>query len=223
MPQLLHIDSSADLTNSRSRAVTRSFADAWRGFSPEHTVIHRDLHLYPPPHLSDPQLHWPSRLRAANADGPLPGEDIQQVLLTELMDSDAVLIGAPMYNYSLPSTLKAWVDHIHVPGLTAPFDQPTQPMQGRPAVVVTARGAVYDPGTPTEGWDHAVPVLQLILGRSLGMDVTVITTSLTLADVAPMLADYQDRARVELSAAHELAASTGQALAERLASGTGAG
>ena len=219
MPQLLHIDSSADLQNSRSRAVTRTFADAWRGISPQHTVIRRDLHRDPPPHLADPQLHWPSRLRTVQHDEQLPGEELQQALIAELVNADAVLIGAPMYNYSLPSTLKAWVDHIHVPGVTAPFDQPTQPLQGRPAVVVTARGGVYDPGTPTEGWDHAVPVLQLILGNALGMEVTVITTSLTLADTVPSLSDFRDRAGVELAAAHELAAATAKAVAEALAAG----
>ena len=191
--------------------------------SAQHTVIHRDLHRDPPPHLSDPQLHWPSRLRTGTADEPLPGEEFQQTLIAELVNSDAVLIGAPMYNYSLPSTLKAWVDHIHVPGVTAPFDLPTQPLQGRPAVIVTARGAVYDPGTPTEGWDHAVPVLQLILGKSLGMEVTVITTSLTLADTVPSLAEFQERGKAELDAAHQLAASTAREVAAALAAGASDG
>jgi FMN-dependent NADH-azoreductase len=92
------------------------------------------------------------------------------------------VIGAPMYNYSMPSTLKAWVDLIHVPGVTAPFDQPTQPLAGRPVVIATARGAVYDPGTRTESWDHVIPPLQLVLGEGLGMTVHVVATSRTLAD-----------------------------------------
>ena len=52
-------------------------------------------------------------------------------------------------------------------------------------MVVSSRGASYDPGSPTEGWDHAVPVLELILGTALGMSVEVITTSLTLAETVP--------------------------------------
>ena len=108
-----------------------------------------------------------------------------------------LLIGAPLYNYSLPSSLKAWIDHIHVPGVTAPFDVPTQPLAGRPAVIVSAQGAAYDAHSPTEGWDHAVPVLELILGTSLGMTLTVITTSLTLAETVPALADQLDRSRAD--------------------------
>lgn len=87
-------------------------------------------------------------------------EALQQALVDELLAADVVVVGAPMYNYSLPSSLKAWIDHIHIPGVTAPFDGDTQPMAGRPAVVVTSRGGSYDPGTATEGWDHGVPVLE---------------------------------------------------------------
>jgi FMN-dependent NADH-azoreductase len=130
-----------------------------------------------------------------------------------------LLVGAPLYNYSLPSSLKAWIDHIHVPGVTTPFDVDTQPLAGRPAVVVTSRGASYDPGTPTEGWDHAVPVLDLILGTALGMTVTVITTSLTLAETVPALAGQLERSRAELASAHEKAAETARRLAG-LASGS---
>ena len=124
-----------------------------------------------------------------------------------------LLVGAPLYNYSLPSSLKAWIDHIHVPGVTAPFDVPTQPLAGRPAVIVNSQGASYDPHSPTEGWDHAVPVLDLILGTSLGMTLTVITTSLTLAETVPALADQLDRSRDELARAHVKAAETARRLA----------
>jgi FMN-dependent NADH-azoreductase len=114
-----------------------------------------------------------------------------------------LLIGAPMYNYSLPSTLKAWMDHIHVPGTTAPFDTTDQPLAGRPAIVATARGAVYDVGMPSEGWDHTVPPLRLILGDALGMDVSVIVTNLTLADTVPALADERGRSDQEFEAAKQ--------------------
>ena len=120
-----------------------------------------------------------------------------------------LLVGAPLYNYSMPSTLKAWIDYIHVPGLTAGDEQP---LAGRPAVIITSRGASYDEGSPTAGWDHAVPALQLILGESLGMSVTVITTSLTLAEMIPELAAQTERSREELALAHDEAASAGSRL-----------
>ena len=223
MPNLLHLDSSADSGQSRSRAIGKTFVDSWLASDPTNTVTYRDLHLNPPPHLPDAALHWPARLRPStaelgtgHADGadaaPPAGEQLQAELIAELLAADVVLVGAPMYNYSLPSSLKAWVDHIHVPGVTAPFDVASQPMAGRPAVVVTSRGGSYDAGTPTEDWDHGVPVLQLILGTSLGMTVSVISTSLTLAEVVPDLADQVDRSRAELLRAKEVATESARAL-----------
>ena len=219
MPHLLHLDSAASLRGSRSREITATFADTWRAQGQQYTVTYRDLHSQPVPHLADAVLHWPPRLRPEGAATADPGvlaadEALQDVLVSELLAADVLLVGAPLYNYSVPSSLKAWIDHIHIPGRTAPFvDAPEQPMAGRPAVVVTSRGASYDAGSPTEGWDHAVPVLELILGTALGMTVEVITTSLTLAETVPALAPQRDRSSVELAAAHAAA----DAAARRLA------
>jgi FMN-dependent NADH-azoreductase len=217
------LDSSASLDNSRSRQITATFAEAWRDRGPQYTVTYRDLHADPLPHLADAALHWPQRLRLAGAQGAgrtagagqaafEAAQALQDELIGELLAADVLLVGAPMYNYSVPSALKAWIDHIHVPGRTAPFDVATQPLAGRPAVIVSSSGGSYDAGSPTEGWDHAVPVLQLILGTALGMNVEVISTSLTLAETVPALAGQLDRSRAELSAAHEEAAAAARRL-----------
>ena len=213
MPVLLHLDSSMDPARSRSRAITATFADTWRGVSPEHTVVYRDLHADPPPHLDDSALHWPPSMWR---EGEAPAEAsvaTRQMFLDELMAADAVLIGAPMYNYSLASTLKVWVDNIHIPTITAGIDP--LPMAGRPAVVVTSRGVSYDVGSATEGWDHAVPVLQIVLGAALGMQVEVIATNLTLSDYVPDLAAELPRAEAELAAAHAQAKAAALRLAQR--------
>jgi FMN-dependent NADH-azoreductase len=218
VPHMLHLDSAAALKNSRSREITATFADAWRDRGPQYTVTYRDLHRDPLPHLADAVLHWPPRLRPEGAAAADPAalaaaEALQDELIGELLAADVLLVGAPLYNYSVPSSLKAWIDHIHIPGRTAPFvDAPTQPMAGRPAVVVSSRGASYDAGSATEGWDHAVPVLEIILGTALGMKVEVITTSLTLAETVPALAPQLDRSRAELAAAHEAAGAAARRL-----------
>lgn len=201
MPTLLHLDSSADLKHSHSRALTAAFAEAWSALGADHRTVRRDLHRDPLPHLADSALHWAPRLRPADAKVPSAAEQLQQTLIAELLAADVVLVGAPMYNYSMPSSLKAWIDHIHVPGTTSSFDVAAQPLAGRPAVIVTSRGASYDAGPPTEGWDHGVPALELILGASLGMTVSVITTSLTLAETTPLFAEQLGRAEAEFAAA----------------------
>lgn len=119
----------------------------------------------------------------------------------EFAAADVVVIGAPMYNWSLPSTLEAWIDYIHVLGTTVPFDTPDRPFAGKPVVVVSSRGNTYAPGTPGEGTDHTVPPLQQVLGVSLEMTVELVTADLTLADRLPPLAPLAAQAGESRSAA----------------------
>lgn len=200
MPTLLQLDSSADLTGSRSRALTAELADAWRARGADYRVVTRDLHVEPLPHLRTTAQHWPERLREGGTVPP-DLEELQREVLDEFLAADVVVVGAPMYNFSMPSTLKAWVDLIHIPGITAAFDSDTRPLAGRPAVVISARGASYDEGTPTEGWDHGSAALQLVLGASIGMEVEIVATSRTLADRIPDLGAAQ--AEEEFEAARQ--------------------
>lgn len=117
-----------------------------------------------------------------------------------------------MYNWSIPSTLKAWIDYIHVPGITVPFDAPTRPVEGKPIVVVSSRGNQYGPGTPDFGADHTVPQLQQVLGTALGMTVLVVTIDLTLAGRVPALEPMIAQAEASLADASEAVT----ALARRL-------
>lgn len=187
MPTLLHLDSSADLTGSVSRRLTARFADGWAARGPGHVVVRRDLHADPLPHLATNVLHWAPRLRGPDETVPAGAEDLQRRLIGELVAADVVLLGAPMYNWSVPSTLKAWIDHIHVPGTTAPFGDATQPMAGRPAVVVSSRGDRYGEDTPNADADHEIPALRKVLGDALGMTVHVVTAEATLAGRIPAM------------------------------------
>src|ERR1700758_3668679 len=103
VPHLLHLDSAAALKNSRSREITATFADTWRGQGPQYTVTYRDLHRDPLPHLTDAVLHWPAQLRpdgAASVDvtALAAAEALQDELIDELLAADVLLVGAPLYN-----------------------------------------------------------------------------------------------------------------------------
>ncbi|MDJ0395773.1 NAD(P)H-dependent oxidoreductase [Rhodococcus sp. G-MC3] len=199
MPQLLHLDSSADLDSSVSRSVTALFSDVWHSLGADNSVIYRDLHRTPPPHLPSAAMHWAPHLRTPNEVAPPEAEALQKELIDELVSADVVLIGAPMYNWSIPSTLKAWIDYIHVPGITVPFDSPTRPLEGKPVVVVSSRGNQYGPGTPDFGADHTVAQLQQVLGVALGMEVFVVTVDLTLANRVPAMAPLVPQAANSLA------------------------
>ena len=142
---LLRLDSSADARRSRSREVTEAFARAWTARGPEYAITHRDLVRNPVPHVTDSALHWAKDLRTPD-EKPVPvAETVQQELLDELGAADVLLVGAPLYNYTMPSTLKAWIDQVHVLGVTAPFgDKQTQPYQGKPAVIVASQVLFLD-------------------------------------------------------------------------------
>lgn len=210
MPTLLHLDSSADLKTSRSRRLSQAVVDAWLTADPSGAVVRRDLHRNPVPHLADASLHWAPADRMAGSNPPAEAEALQRELLDELLAADIVVIGAPLYNFSIPSSLKAWIDHIHVPGVTS---ADTGALVGRPVVITTSRGIAYDIGSPTEGWDHEVPALRTLFGGALGMDVHVITTSLTLADRDPGLSTQVARSEQELAEALTVARETGMRLA----------
>jgi FMN-dependent NADH-azoreductase len=199
MPTLLHLDSSADLTGSVSRALTARFAAGWSAISPEHLIVRRDLHTDQLPHLPANGLHWAEHLRTPDETVPAAAAELQQQLITELIAADVVLVGAPMYNWSVPSTLKAWIDYIHVPGTTAPFDDQTQPLLGKPVVIVSSRGAGYGPDTGNI--DHEIPSLQQLFGSALGMEVFVVIAELTLAERVPALAAFTGQAAAGLEAA----------------------
>jgi len=192
MPVLLRLDSSSSGAASVSRRLTDVFTTAWKERGDDHVVVERDLHADPVPHLADASLHWPPRLRAEDAPTLPEAEAAQAEVIEQLIGADVLLIGAPMYNYSLPSTLKAWLDHVHVPGVTAPFDGETQPLRGRLAVIVTTRGATYDEGTRTASWDHTVPPLRLVLGEALGMRLEVVAVTRTLSMSLATMAGERD-------------------------------
>jgi FMN-dependent NADH-azoreductase len=217
MPTLLHLDSSADLTDSVSRRLTARFAAAWVAISAEHDVVRRDLHTDPLPHLPSHVLHWAAHLRTPGESAPADAEARQQLLIDEVASADVLVIGAPMYNWSMPSTLKAWIDYLHVPGTTAPFDTPTQPFAGKPVVVVSSRGDQYGPGTPNPDADHVLPALRKVLGDALGMAVTCVTAELTLADRIPAMAALRERAAAD----RRLAEQTLDELAAKLGADSG--
>lgn len=201
MAYLLHIDASSLGEASISRQVANSFRDAWQG-----PVVHRDLAVSPVPHISavgisarsaDPDRYTPEQAAAAQ---------LQDELISEFLGAGAYLFTVPLYNLSMPSVFKAWLDQIMVEGRTLGFTSDA-PSAGRPAVVVSARGGGYGPGAPNEGRDHLIPTLETVLGWShtLGLDVTSVIPELTMAPVVPAMADLVPLYDKSLRTAHEQA------------------
>jgi FMN-dependent NADH-azoreductase len=215
MATLLHIDSSLfPQEGSASRDVTATFRKEWEAQHPEGTVIYRDLAAEPLPHLdlhgalagfSAPADHTPEQAAAFV---------LRNQLATEIEQADAILIGAPMYNFTIPSTLKAWLDQVILMGRTA-GENPSA--AGTPTIVVASRGGGYGPGTPRESFEFVTTYLEKALAGGLGLSVEFIIPELTLARSNPAMADLVELADASKAKAHEAAAAKAKELVTRLA------
>jgi len=210
MASLLRIDASMDLAGSTTRRLTQAFTDAWVARFGDNSVVERDLAQAPLPYLTDHNVHFAAPLRPPGVVVDEADDQLVDELIGELEAADAVVLGVPLYNYSIPATLKTWIDYVHIAGRTAGV--PTLPFAGRPAILCTARGASYASGEPSEGWDHASAALTVVLGDSMGMNVEAITTDLTLSARFGMGAEVVAIAEAQLAAALARAVELGATL-----------
>jgi FMN-dependent NADH-azoreductase len=164
MKKLLHIDSSVLGPHSVSRQLSAAIVDQLRLATPNIEVRYRDLTVTPLTHLSGAQL--------AAAQGANPSADVAQELATgqavleEFLAADTIVLGAPMYNFTLPSQLKAWIDRIVVAGKTFKYDgQGPKGLAGDKRVIAAiSRGGFYGPGTPAAALEHLESYLRGIFG-----------------------------------------------------------
>ncbi|MFG2133705.1 FMN-dependent NADH-azoreductase [Streptomyces sp. NPDC048751] len=216
MATLLHLDSSLfPESASASRSVTAAFRKAWEEQHPDGTVVYRDLAIDPVPHLdaltASAGFTAPADRTPEQAAAFAPREE----LIQQLENADAVLIGAPMYNFTVPSTLKAWLDQVILMGRTAGVEE--SPIKGTPVYIVASRGGSYAPGTPREGYEYVQNFLQALLGDMLGMAVDFIVPELTMAHSNPAMAELVPLADASKAKAHEDAATKGKAAALKAA------
>ncbi|GGC45716.1 FMN-dependent NADH-azoreductase [Chelatococcus reniformis] len=164
MSTVLHLDASARLTRSVSRALSERFVGAWRAARPGDAIVRRDLAVDPPPHVSEAWIaaaFSPPGARSAEMQAALAWSD---AAIDELVAADVVVIGTPMYNYGMPSALKAWIDQVIRVGRTFSFDlargdHPIRPiLKGKRLVVLSARGEFgFAPGGARAALNHLDP------------------------------------------------------------------
>jgi FMN-dependent NADH-azoreductase len=160
--KILHLDSSALGERSTTRVLTAAAVDRVRTESEQASVVYRDLGATPLPHLLGAHL--------AGADAAVASES--ERVLAEFLEADVVVIGAPMYNFGIPSTLKAWIDRIAVAGRTFRYtaDGPQGLAGGKHVIVATAAGGVHA-GQPS---DFVEPYLRQVFGFIGIDDITVV-------------------------------------------------
>jgi len=176
MTTLLHLDASARGERSLTRQLSRLFVETWLSHRPGDHVIRRDLGAAPPPHVTEAWIaacFTPPEQRDTVMREELAWSD---AALAELEAADLLVLGAPMYNYGLPSSLKAWLDQVIRIGRSFSFDLtrgdwPIEPiMRGKRLVVLSARGEFgFAEGGARGPWNHFDPHLATC-ARYLGVD-----------------------------------------------------
>jgi FMN-dependent NADH-azoreductase len=195
--QLLHIDSSIMGAQSVSRQLTASAVARMKETSPGLAVVYRDLAAAPIPHLS-PALQF-AKLKTLHEMGALHGDigamvaaavqggarvnpaaqaeyATTDVVLDEFLAADIIVLGAPMYNFSIPSQLKAWIDCLAAPGKT--FKYSATGVQGlaggKKVIIASSRGGVYSTSSPMAFMEHQESFLTSFFGFIGVTDITVI-------------------------------------------------
>jgi FMN-dependent NADH-azoreductase len=204
MTKLLHIDSSINGERSHSRPLTAAFAEAWKTAHPDGGYTYRDLAAEPVPHLSAEYFAAASTPAEQRTPAQAAAYDEFKDLRDELQAADVVLIGVPMYNFTIPSTVKAWLDHVKVQEFMANEETGEGALAGKKVFVVTARGGSYAPGTPREGWDFQEPLLRAnFTGIGLTQDLTFVHSEMTLAYVVEHLKQFQHIADASKESAYK--------------------
>jgi FMN-dependent NADH-azoreductase len=173
MAKILHLDASARVAGSVSRQMSALFIESWKKLHPEDSVIYRDIGRQPPPHMSEAWItgaYTPPETHSADAKQAMYVSDM---LVDEFLSADRYVFGVPMYNFSVPSAFKAYVDQIVRIGRT--FASGWEGLvEGRKMLVTTARGGSYLPGSSSHAYDHQEPWIRTIMGYIGVKDITFI-------------------------------------------------
>lgn len=172
MSRVLIIESSARQQDSVSRQLTREFTQQWQAAHPTDTLGLRDLALNPVPHLDADLLGGWMKPEAQRSAAEVQALLRSNELTDELLAADVLVLAAPMYNFTIPSTLKAWLDHVLRAGITFKYT-PTGPqglLSGKRAIVLTARGGIHAGASS----DHQEPYLRQVMAFIGIHDVTFI-------------------------------------------------
>jgi FMN-dependent NADH-azoreductase len=177
MKNLLFVTASLLGAESKSTLVGSEFVAAWQVANGPARVVHRNIGDGAIPHLSAAHLKaWttPPEQRSDEERGLARESDS---LVEEVEAADVIVIAVPMYNFAIPSTLKAWIDHITRAGRTFRYTGPGTVeglLKNKKVFVVAARGGVYTGDSPAKGFDFQEPYLRAVLGFNGLTDVTFV-------------------------------------------------
>lgn len=210
---VFRLDTSIRGNDSRTGALADLVEQEWRAQSGDEPVVRRHLGQNPLPSTAwsaavgahwTPREQWTPQQREA--------AELAASLVDELVAADALIIAAPLYNYGVSQHLKTWVDVITTDSRMGSGAEPI--LAGKPAVLLTARGGAYGPGTPREGWDHATGWMRQAFGAIWQLDLTVVEQEMVFVGINPALDKFKEAAAQVRVQAEEQARAAGRSLAK---------
>ena len=175
--KLLHIDSSVLGTNSVSRQLTAQIVAEWLAGHPGTSVQYLDLAIDAPTHLSFDSLGFRSPPGTEGLSEVQKRENaISERLVRQFLDADVIVLGAPFYNFAIPSQLKAWIDRIAQVGRTFKYTEkgPQGLAGGKTVIVASTRGGLYSTSERGRAMEHQESYLQTVFGFLGITDVRIV-------------------------------------------------
>jgi FMN-dependent NADH-azoreductase len=162
MASILHIDSSPRGERSKSRKLAKKFIDAWQDLHPDDLIIYRDLRQTPVPHVTEDWIAASFTAPEALTSEMAELLKFSNELVDEFLAADRCVFSVPMYNFSIPSNFKAYIDQVVRVGRTFMEEngQVKGLANGKKVLFITSRGVEFEAGSPYEGWDSQEPALR---------------------------------------------------------------
>ena len=200
--KLLHVDSSILGSYSVSRQLTAEIVAEWRKSRPDTTVEYLDLALNAPSHFGADAIAikgvaQPEPTQAQRAENAL-----SEQLVSQFLGADVIVIGAPFYNFSIPTQLKAWIDRLAQPGRTFTYNEsgPVGLATGKTVIVASTRGGAYSTSEGGQAMEHQESYLKVVFGFFGVTDVRIVRAEgLAMGDAPKAAALSAARADMEVA------------------------
>jgi len=215
---LYRLDASINPATSQSRALADLVEAEWTSEHPDSLVTRRDIGTDPLPSTTWRDIVTSGRTAETDlTDRQREARALGTTLADELIDTDAILLAIPLYNWGVAAHVKSWYDITYTDARIK-----EGALAGKPVVLATVLGGDYRPGGAKEGWDHSTPWLRHVIEGVWKADLLVVQRQLTLVGVNPAMDALKDDAVEVHAAAAQLASEHGQALAAKRNAGSAA-
>ena len=214
--KLLHVDSSVLGTNSVSRQLTAEIVAEWRKNHPHTKVDYLDLAVDTPNHFNADALGIKVGVQAEPTEAQRRENEVSERLVSQFLAADVIVIGAPLYNFTVPTQLKAWIDRLAQTGRTFKYTDkgPVGLAGGKTVIVASSRGGIYSTSEGGQAMEHQESYLKVVFGffgitdvrfvraEGVGMGDAAKTAAINAAraDIAAAIGEAANQDRATLAA-----------------------